>query len=174
MAKTQYSRNELFVLRNHIPLESLIQQLGIPSKMSEGCFRFCCPVCRGFDTGVNPATNLARCFGCEKNYNTIDLVMLVKRSDFIHSVKYLKTMCEPQNAANPPSSSIKKTGATQPVSIGDVLKSMEPVLSDRIEEAPPKTEKVKLAVEMLNDRVRQLENQITHLTQKIKAIEQNR
>lgn len=174
MTKMHYTRQELFVLRNHIPVDSLIGKLGIPSKMSEGYFRFSCPVCRGFDTGVNPRTNLARCFACEKNYNTIDLVMLVKRSDFIHGVKYLKTICESQNAPDPSSPSIKKPGTAQPVSIGDILKSMKPELNGRTEEDPPKTAKVKLTVEMLNDRVRQLEHQITHLTQKIKAIEQNR
>ncbi|RLC32904.1 MAG: DNA primase [Deltaproteobacteria bacterium] len=169
-----YTRQELFVLRNDIPVDNLIGKLGIPSKVSEGYFRFSCPVCRGFDTGVNPKTNLARCFACEKNYNTIDLVMLVKRSDFIHSVKYLKTICESQNAPDSPSPSIKETGTAQPVSIGDVLKSMKPVINGRTEEAPPQTSKIKLTVEILNDRVRQLEHQITHLTQKIKAIEQNR
>ncbi len=173
MAKTQYTRNELFILRNHIPVEALIQQLGIPSKMSEGCFRFCCPVCRDFDTGVNPATNLARCFRCERNYNTIDLVMWVKKSDFIHSVKFLKTIYEQKNnpATAPPS--IIQPSAGQPISIGNILKAMAPALQNR-SEVPSKTSKSKLTMEMLNERVRQIEHQVIHLTEKIEAIKLNR
>lgn len=172
MAKTQYTRNELFVLRNHIPVEALIQQLGIPSKMSEGCFRFCCPVCREFDTGVNPATNLARCFACEKNYNTIDLVMRVKKSDFIHSIKFLKTIYEQKKPAAP-SPSIIQTSAGQPISIGNILKAMAPTLQNR-SEVPSKISKSQLTMEMLNERLRQIEQQVTHLTEKINAIELNR
>jgi hypothetical protein len=171
MAKAQYTSNELFVLRNHIPVDSLIEKLGIPSKMSEGCFRFCCPVCREFDTGVNPRTNLARCFRCEKNYNTIDLVMLVKRSDFIHSVKFLKTIYEKKIIPVTTPLSIKKAATGQPVSIGNILKAMEPALKGPT--ITPKTEKSKLTVEMLHVRVSQLEQQVNHLTQKIKVLEGN-
>ncbi len=169
MTKKHYTRQELFVLRNHIPVDSLIKKLGIPSKMCEEYFRFCCPVCREFDTGVDPRTNLARCFRCEKNYNTIDLAMLVKKTNFIHSVRFLETIYEPQNSPASPSLSIKKAGTGQPVPIADVLKSIKPVLK-----APPKTVKNKLTVEMLSDRVRKLEHQISFLTEKIKKIEQNR
>jgi DNA primase len=173
MAKTQYTRNELFVLRNHIPLEALIQQLGIPSKMSEGCFRFCCPVCREFDTGVNPATNLARCFACEKNYNTIDLVMQVKKSDFIHSVKFLKTIYEQKNnpVTRPPS--IIQTSAGQPVSIGNILKTMVPALQNSTK-VPSQNTKSQLTMEALNERLREIEHQVIHLTEKIEAIQLNR
>lgn len=173
MPKRQYTQNELFVLRNHIPVEALIRQLGIPSKMSEGCFRFCCPVCRGFDTGVNPATNLARCFGCEKNYNTIDLVMLVKKSKFIHSVKFLKTCYEQKNNPATPPPSISQLPASQPISIGHILKTMVPALQNRIE-IPSPTTKNQLTIEMLNERLQQIEHQVIHLTEKINAIKPNR
>jgi hypothetical protein len=173
MAKTQYTRNELFVLRNHIPVDSLIQQLGIPSKMSEGSFQFCCPVCREFDTGVNPATNLARCFRCEKNYNTIDIVMRVKKSDFIHSVKFLKTIYEQKNNPAEPSLSISHPPAGQPVSIGNILKAMAPALQNPTE-VSSKNDKSQLTMEMLNERLRHIEHQVIRLTEKIKAIEVNR
>ena len=66
--------------------------------MIEGYFRFCCPVCNEFNTSVNSKTNLARCFDCRKNYNTIDLVMLVKGSNFIQSVNFLQRfMIEKKN-----------------------------------------------------------------------------
>lgn len=65
--KRRFTGNELFKLRNLIPVDMLIREnLNIPSKISEGYFRFLCPVCREFRTATNPKTNLARCFLCEK------------------------------------------------------------------------------------------------------------
>jgi DNA primase len=89
----RFTGNELFKLRNLIPIDNLIEeQLNLPSKISEGYFRFLCPICNEFQTATNPKTNLARCFCCEKNFNPIDLVMIVKGVGFIESVKYLKKL----------------------------------------------------------------------------------
>jgi DNA primase len=89
----KFSSQELFELRNTIPVDMLIKdELHIPSKISEGTFRFLCPICNEFQTAVNPSTNLARCFRCEKNFNTIDLVMNVKRFGFKDSVLFLKNL----------------------------------------------------------------------------------
>lgn len=86
-----FSSQELFMLRNHIPIDTLIEKhLKLPSKFSEGFFRFLCPLCNEFQTATNPKTNLARCFLCETNYNPIDLVMKVKGIGFVESVKYLR------------------------------------------------------------------------------------
>jgi hypothetical protein len=63
--------------------------LVIPSETVHGVFRFRCPLCAGRHTAINPETNLSRCFDCEKNFNTIDLCMLVRRTDFVQSVKFL-------------------------------------------------------------------------------------
>lgn len=71
-------------------------QLQIPSKIRDGFFRFLCPICNEFQTAVNPNTNLARCFRCEKNFNTIDLVMAVRGCGFKDSVLFLKTLTMPQ------------------------------------------------------------------------------
>lgn len=91
--KQRFTSDELFKLRNFIPVDVLIREkLDIPSKYCEGFFRFLCPVCNGFKTAVNPSTNLARCFSCQKNFNPIDLVMTVKGTGFIESVKYLKSL----------------------------------------------------------------------------------
>ena len=91
--KKRFSSRELFELRNNIPMEMLIKDsLQLPSKISEGVFRFLCPVCNELQTGINPATNLARCFRCEKNFNTIDLVMLVKKMGFKESVLFLQNL----------------------------------------------------------------------------------
>lgn len=89
--KNRFSSQELFELRNKIPVDMLIRdQLQIPSKIRDGVFRFLCPVCHEFQTAVQSATNLARCFRCQKNFNTIDLVMEVKGYGFKDSVLFLK------------------------------------------------------------------------------------
>ena len=89
MAK-RYSKSLLRRLRNEIPISILIGELlKLESKMSEGYFRFLCPICSGFNTATSQKTNLARCFRCEKNFNTIDMVMEVKRIGFVDAVEYL-------------------------------------------------------------------------------------
>jgi DNA primase len=81
------SPNELFELRNGIPVEILIQNiLRVPCKTSEGVFRFLCPICNEFQTGINPNVNLVRCFRCERNFNAIDLVMENQGCGFKESV----------------------------------------------------------------------------------------
>jgi DNA primase len=89
MAK-RYSKELLRMIRNEIPIAILISDLlELPNKMSEGYFRFLCPICSGFNTATNQKTNLARCFRCQKNFNPIDMVMEVKRLGFIDAVEYL-------------------------------------------------------------------------------------
>ena len=80
-------------LRNEVDIRELISvHLEIPRKISEGQFRFLCPLCRDFDTATNPRTNLARCFLCERNLNPIDLVMIERECDFLEAVSYLETL----------------------------------------------------------------------------------
>lgn len=77
-------------LRNEIPITILISDiLELPNKISEGYFRFLCPLCSEFETATNPKTNLARCFRCQQNFNPIDMVMIVKRVNFTEAVEYL-------------------------------------------------------------------------------------
>jgi len=86
-----FSSRELYKLRNLIPIDVLIEkELAIPSKISEGFFRFLCPLCNEFQTAVNPKANMGRCFRCEKNFNTIDVVMIWQNTGFVESVKYLQ------------------------------------------------------------------------------------
>jgi hypothetical protein len=93
MTNRCFSSSQLYALRNEINVEMLIEKtLRIPCRMTKGCFRFLCPLCNGFDTAVNPRANLARCFRCEKNFNTIDLVMLVRQAGFVQSVKFLQSI----------------------------------------------------------------------------------
>lgn len=93
MAKRCFSNQQLYALRNDIDVRMLIEKtLRIPCRVSGGCFRFLCPLCNGFDTAVNPKTNLARCFQCKKNFNTIDLVMLIRHANFVQSVRFLQSI----------------------------------------------------------------------------------
>lgn len=85
-----YSAEFLYALRNRIEMIPFIKEvLALETKVQEGRFRFICPICGEYDTAVNPTTNLARCFTCQRNFNTIDIVMLVKHYDFRQAVQYL-------------------------------------------------------------------------------------
>ena len=80
-------------MRNQIPISKLIANaLNVPSKMSEGYFRFLCPLCNEFITATNPKTNLARCFRCERNFNPIDFTMIAKNFNFKEAVEYLENL----------------------------------------------------------------------------------
>lgn len=93
-------------LRNHLPIRAVIADiLGIAWKISEGRFRFLCPLCHDFHTATNPDTNLARCFRCEQNFNPIDLTMTQKRYDFRQAVALLD-----QYLDNTPPSTLHSTG----------------------------------------------------------------
>jgi hypothetical protein len=77
-------------LRNEVDVRMLlVDVLGIEHRHSGGHFRFQCPKCKGFETAVNPKTNLGRCFACKENYNPLDLVIQVKNLDFLQAVDYL-------------------------------------------------------------------------------------
>jgi len=87
----RYSKETLRMLRNEIPIARLISDfLRIPCKVSEGYFRFLCPLCSEFQTAINPRTNLARCFRCQKNFNPIDMVMVVKSCNFREAVQLIE------------------------------------------------------------------------------------
>ena len=86
-----YSKDELRRLRNEIHIEQLIGKLlNLATKSSEGYFRYLCPLCGDFHTATNPRTNLARCFRCQRNFNPIDMVMLVRGCSFRAAVEYLR------------------------------------------------------------------------------------
>jgi DNA primase len=89
------SKDHLRELRNRIEIIPLIAEvLELLYKTHDGRFRFRCPLCHDFDTAVNPDTNLARCFRCQRNFNPIDLVMTVKRYSFMQAVRYLQPILD--------------------------------------------------------------------------------
>ncbi len=80
----------LRLLRNEIDVALLIHRvLDMHCKISEGRFRFLCPICQDMHTATNPKTNLARCFRCGRNFNVIDLIMIVRGLSFLDTVTYL-------------------------------------------------------------------------------------
>lgn len=80
----------LRALRNNISINQLIEHfLLLPSKFREGFLRFLCPACGEFNTATNPKTNLARCFRCQRNFNTIELVMESRNCSFLEAVRFL-------------------------------------------------------------------------------------
>lgn len=86
----RFRDEELRRVRNEISLREVIETLlQIPYKEIEGVYRFLCPACNEFQTGLNPHTNLARCFGCQKNFNPIELVMAHRGLSFVQSVTLL-------------------------------------------------------------------------------------
>ena len=89
--RRQYTPQMLRTLRNDVEIDRLIADvLDWPSKIAEGQFRFLCPVCSEFNSATNPRTNLARCFGCERNFNPIDMVMAVRECTFVQAVQFLR------------------------------------------------------------------------------------
>ncbi len=123
--KRRFSSEELFELRNHIPIDDLIKNhLVIPSKMSNGYFRFLCPICNKFQTATNPKTNLARCFLCKRNFNTIDMVMICRKTSFVEGVKALIKIRQNLTEQNAECCSPKQRQLiSTPEAIGTILKN---------------------------------------------------
>lgn len=89
--KRRFSSEELYILRNDIPIDILIEkELLIPTREDLTVFRFACPLCSEFNTGMLREKNLVRCFDCNKRFNTIEIVMEYKKMSFVESVKDLK------------------------------------------------------------------------------------
>jgi len=86
----RFSGSELYELRNKISLLSLLQFLSVETKRDGDVLIFSCPSCAGSRTGINPQSNMNRCFYCAKNFNPIELVMETRKSTFVESVKFLK------------------------------------------------------------------------------------
>lgn len=88
--RRRYTPELLRRLRNDVDIDHLIADiLDLPSKTSEGYFRFLCPLCSEFNTATNPKTNLARCFRCQENFNPIEMVMAVRQYTFVQAVQFL-------------------------------------------------------------------------------------
>lgn len=83
------SPDTLKALRNELGLDSVIYALEIPWRRDDMKLRFICPQCHGLDTSVLSDANLGRCFSCQRNFNSIDLVMAKKAFPFRKAVDWL-------------------------------------------------------------------------------------
>ncbi len=124
--KRRFSSRELFELRNHIPIDDLVKNhLAIPSKVSEGYFRFLCPICNKYQTATNSKTNLARCFLCKRNFNTIDMVMICKNIAFVESVKTLIKIRNNHTEQHADNINLRQRHLiSKPETIGTILKNL--------------------------------------------------
>ena len=164
MGRSHYSQQELFDLRNHIPIKNLIRTLGIPSRMIEGYFRFACPVCHEFNTAINPKTNLARCFDCNKNFNPIDLTIIVKEINFLQAVSFLEKVYKEAPHSYPPQHNRASLDCT--VTLNDILKS----IGKQISPHNGKKQEAALSLEQLNNRVINLEKKVDQIIHYIKQL----
>lgn len=87
-----FPADRLHRLRNDVPMRAVIAALGRdgpPSKIRDGRFVFLCPACGEMLVAVNPRNNLAHCFGCDTNFNNIDLLLALGH-DFRSAVAQLE------------------------------------------------------------------------------------
>ena len=90
--RTTITRDYLRRLRNEIDFSHLLRYLRWPHQRTDGKLTFVCPECSESQTSVNPKTNLARCFRCEKNWNPIDFTMQVYHIEFLEAVGQLEPL----------------------------------------------------------------------------------
>lgn len=160
MTQRRFSAQELYSLRNEIPVCGLIEKvLHIPSRISEGVFRFLCPSCGEFNTSVNFKNNLARCFCCEKNFNTIDLVMIVEKMDFVEAVNFLKG--HRKKSQDHPISEMAEDQNNSPQHIAEIVKSIIPSKPEIRHSG---------SIESVSRRVLSIEQKLEHLTHQIDII----
>jgi hypothetical protein len=133
MMNRRFSDQQLYHVRNRIPIRHVIENLlAIPSQTVQGVFRFRCPLCAGSHTAIKPKTNLSRCFQCEKNFNAIDLCMLVRHWNFVKSVDFLikdkssMSADEPQTICATHANHLepKRQESKKPVAINEILSKL--------------------------------------------------
>ncbi|MHC4330548.1 MAG: CHC2 zinc finger domain-containing protein [Planctomycetota bacterium] len=185
MTKRHFTNHQLHALRNDIPIDALIEKaLCIPSRIADGYFRFLCPLCKESNTAVNPKTNLARCFRCQENFNTIDLVMTIRKLDFVESVRFLQDyhkgapVCQSgdyRKAAagtnaheHPQMKCADRSGDSKNslVHIGNILDRITP--SKRERTSPGCNRSVQRS--MVDDRILKLEQKVDRLSHQIEKI----
>jgi hypothetical protein len=131
MTPRRFSIHQLRYLRNQIPIQSVIPSVNGADAQH---LRFDCPICGDRDTAVNKNTNLARCFGCQKNFNPIEMVMAAHQLSFVDAVYLLldqrqqppkKVAGHQPVASNHASAPLapSTTNGGRPTALGDILPS---------------------------------------------------
>jgi DNA primase len=174
----RFSDRQLYEVRNHIPIRHVIETLlAIPSETLEGVFRFRCPLCAGRHTAVKPETNLSRCFHCNRNFNAIDLCMLVKHLNFVESVKFLIE----RNGQSPPAErkpapqeivsafEPKRTTLKRPVAVHEIISGL---IAKGLHEKSNTKQKEALSISPTPDDIAELErivHDLSNLLDRLKA-----
>lgn len=94
-----FTKQQLFQIRNEIDIDWLINDKLHLERQFNSIWRFQCPVCQQFNTATQKKNNLARCFNCQKNFNTIDLVIYNKRVNFVPGVQFLLALLEKKSTS---------------------------------------------------------------------------
>ncbi len=94
-----FTKQQLFQIRNDIDIDWLINDQLHLERQFNRIWRFQCPVCQQFNTATQKKNNLARCFNCQQNFNTIDLVIYSKKVNFVPGVQFLLSLLEKQSTA---------------------------------------------------------------------------
>ena len=94
---TPFTKQQLFQVRNSIDIDWLINDKLQIERQFNRLWRFQCPICQQFNTATQKKNNLARCFSCQQNFNTIDLVIYSKKVNFVPAVQ---SLLEKQSASN--------------------------------------------------------------------------
>lgn len=162
----RFSSEELFVLRNRIPIEWLIEKdLSISSRREDGRLRFACPLCAGYDTSINKSSNLARCFDCVKNFNTIEIVMAKTKAGFVEAVKRLKE-CHADMSKH--GKSHKREGKTASFSsLGEIIPGVIPLEREAKFE---KTDPSAANSQILLKRIEDIEEKLDRLCQRFEIL----
>ena len=99
---TPFSKQQLFQVRNKIDINWLINEKLNIERLFNGAWRFRCPLCQELNTATQKKTNLARCFSCQKNFNTIDIVIYTKKINFVPSVRFLLSLLDKKTPQSDP------------------------------------------------------------------------
>ena len=94
-----FTKQQLYQVRNEIDIDWLINEQLNLERQFKSIWRFQCPVCQQFNTATQKKTNLARCFSCQKNFNTIDLVIYSKKVNFVPGVQFLLSLLEKKTSS---------------------------------------------------------------------------
>jgi len=95
-----FTQQQLVQVRNEIDIDWLINEKLNLERQFKSIWRFQCPLCLQFNTATQKKNNLARCFSCQQNFNTIDLVIYSKKVNFVPSVQFLLSVLEKKAGSN--------------------------------------------------------------------------
>ena len=123
---TSFTKQQLVQVRNEIDIDWLISDKLSLDRQFNGMWRFRCPLCQQLNTATQKKTNLARCFSCQQNFNTIDLVIYTKKINFVPSVQFLLALLDKKT---PQSGSDKKDNDDINASQQKELKAMNRIVA---------------------------------------------